>query len=203
MTDIYVRGVRRRGSDEAKKRGKASVLITLSHDEKTEQYEIDEGTYREIGCPLSGENLDGDRLLLIKETDERRRALKRALNALSYSDKSKSALAMRLRALGFSKEAVEYAIDECMAHGYISEERSLETMISGLANRSLLGPYKIIPRLLSRGYRLETIRAVIKRLTDNGEIDFESGKERLFEKNPTPQSAEEKQKLLHKYGYIK
>ena len=66
--------------------------ITVSIGSGESKYEISEGTYREIGSPLSGCYIDEGSLEVIRGEDERRRCLKRALRILEYSDKSKSAL---------------------------------------------------------------------------------------------------------------
>ena len=86
--------------------------------------------------------------------------------------------------------------------GYIDEKRQLERLISEYANRKLLGPRKITPRLLAKGYNIGDIKEVYLRLSRSGEIDIEENKERLLEKHlGSGRDSEEVRRILFKYGY--
>lgn len=182
---------------EGKARTHLRIKVDFGQEQKT--FTVSEGTYREIGCPLSGEIIDGEALeQLIREGGERD-ALKRALSILSYADNNKKSLARKLYLAGFNKSEVEYALRECIAHGYIDERRQLERLIISL-HEKLIGPSKIYARLLSKGYSGADISAVMSRLASDGELDFSESKRRLLEKF-RPEGHLEKQKLLYKYGY--
>ena len=62
------------------------VVIDGESDGKKTKYTITEGTYREIGCPLSGEVLEDEEAELLVKRDEERRALAKALSILAYAD---------------------------------------------------------------------------------------------------------------------
>ena len=186
------------------KEGKAPlVIITALNDEKKQKYVISEGTYREIGCPLSGEELDGDSLYILCTEDEKRRALAKALRILSYADNNKLSLKRKLRLAGFSTAAVDYAISECVMLGYVNEEAQIERIILKHASE-LLGPYKIKAKLMARQYSSSLVSKTLSALISRGEIDFKECKLKLLstklDKNAT---YDEKMKLLYKYGYIK
>lgn len=179
------------------------VIITALENDKRKKYVISEGTYREIGCPLSGEKIDGDSLAVLCAEDERRRALQKSLNVLSYADNNKTALRRKLRMAGFSSEATEAAISECVMHGYINEERQAERLVLKHAGE-LLGPYKIKAKLAARYYSPALITKTIRALEERGEIDFKKNRDALIcVKLGTDASYEEKRKLLYKYGYVK
>ena len=78
----------------------------------------------------------------------------------------------------------------------------LARLIEEDANRKLLGPKKIIPRLLSKGFSLVDIRAAFEELCDSGEIDIDRNRELLLDKYlGDMRDAEQVKKLLFKYGY--
>ena len=186
------------------KEGKAPlVIITALENDKRKKYVISEGTYREIGCPLSGEEIDGDSLYVLCAEDERRRALQKSLNILSYADNNKTALRRKLRMAGFSKEASESAISECVMHGYIDEEKQAERLVLKHA-AELLGPYRIKAKLAARYYSPALITKTIRALEERGEIDFKKNKALLISaKLGSDATYEEKMKLLYRYGYLK
>ena len=163
-------------------------------------YTVSEGTYREIGCPLSDEILDGDMLSHIVKEHGRREAMKKALNILSYADNNSKNLYRKLIMAGFSKDDATYAVTECIKLGYIDEERQLQRLVYIMWERDLLGPAKIFAKLAAKGYRQSEISRTIDALRQNGEIDFaKSQKELLMKKAPA--TYEEKQKILFRYGY--
>jgi len=178
------------------------VIITALNGEKKQKYTITEGTYREIGCPLSGEEIDGDALSTLINEDEKRRALLKSLNVLSYGDNNKKALFLKLLRSGFSKNAAEYAITECVMHGYIDEARQVERLVLKHTSE-LLGPHKIRAKLISRQYSPALINKTIRALEERGKIDFKKNKEALLsEKLGADATYQDKMKLLYRYGYI-
>lgn len=186
-----------------KLKGKSKDLVELcvlcGSDEK--RYTISEGTYREVGCPLSDEEIDDGTLEKISHA-ESRACLKKALSILSYGDNSKRRLAERLVRYGFSKDLARAAVIECCQLGYLDEERQLKISVSKLANSALFGREKILPRLVCAGYPSRLVLSVIDKLVFEGEIDFERTKATLIEKKlPSDASDEERKKLLYKYGH--
>ena len=186
-------------------KGKTTVLVELTillDGEKT-KYTINEGTYRKIGCPLSGEIIDGDSFDVLSREDEERRALIKALAILAYADNSKRRLFSKLVTHGFSREIAKSTVEECVRLGYINEEGQLERFILKYCDE-LLGPKKIIAKLAARSYSPAQISKIIKTLEAQGKIDFTQSRERLLaEKLPDGASYEERIKLLYKYGYTR
>ena len=89
-----------------------------------------------------------------------------------------------------------------VSRGYVNEKNQLERLIVIEANQKLRGPLKIIPALVNKGYSSSDVREVLKRLADEGEIDFSANAERLIEKKlPADADGEEIKKLLYKNGY--
>ena len=176
------------------------VIITALNGEKKQKYTITEGTYREIGCPLSDELIDADSLELLEREHRRRCAMKKALNILAYADNNSKNLYRKLLTAGFSREEASITVKECIRLGYIDEERQLERLIIGLWERDLLGPARIYAKLCSKGYNPPQVSAVMGRLRQAGEIDFGKSRRALIEKKH-PETFEERQKILYKYGY--
>ena len=178
------------------------VVITALTDQKRVRYTISEGTYREIGCPLSGEEIEGESLTLMCLEDEKRRALQKSLNVLSLADNNQRTLLFKLRSAGFSREACEYAITECVMRGYIDEKRQAERLVLKYYSE-LLGPYKIKAKLAAKRYSPSLISATLRTLEEKGEINFkENSKTLISSKLGADAEYEDKMKLLHKYGYI-
>ena len=177
------------------------VILTVESEGKRTKYTITEGTYREIGCPLSGEEIDSGALECIEREDEQRRAVAKALSLLSYTDNNKKRLYSKLVMAGFSSNAAANAVKECVMYGYINEERQIENLVLRY-HRELNGPSRIFAKLSARGYDSKQIRKVIARLTESGEVDFESAKQELIEKKLGCDASEEDvKKLLYKNGY--
>ena len=186
-------------------KGEKTVLVTLDIeiDGIRKKYTVSEGTYREIGCPLSGEEIDEEFFLILSTEDEKRRALAKSLNVLSYADNNKRALTGKLLRAGFSREAIEYAVTECVMRGYIDEARQAERLIMK-HYAELLGPHKIKAKLQARQFSSALISKALCTLEEQGEIDFKENRARLLrEKLGADASYDEKMKLLYKYGYLR
>ena len=185
-----------------KKDDKSSlVILSLFLDGQRQKYTISEGTYREIGCPLSGSLLNEYELEVIVKKDEERRCMIKALNILAYADNNERNLTLKLLRAGFSKDNVLDTVKECTRLGYINEERQAERLIIRCAEQ-LFGPRKIISKLVSRGYSPSLSKRLISSLELKGEIDFSEQKKLLLEKKLSDGSdPEEKKKLLYRYGY--
>lgn len=184
--------------------------IKYSDSGKTAAVEFTDGSSLTVeadvldGCAVAvGEALcECDRDVLLS-SDEYLRALKKALSILSYSDNSKRALKRKLAEAGYSRSAAQRAVERVVELGYVDEQRQLERLI--LSNtEQLFGPYKIITRLLSKGYDLSSVRCALNDLTESGRVDFEENLNTLIlKKLGESPDADEKEKLLHKYGYRK
>ena len=178
------------------------VVIDGESDGKKTKYTITEGTYREIGCPLSGEVLeDGEAELLVRR-DEERRALAKALSILAYADNGEKQLKIKLMRGGFSKSAIDETVKECVRRGYIDDLRIIENAVLKLASE-LQGKKKIAAKLVTKGFSAGAVMKTVLRLEAEGKIDFTEARRRLIaEKLPPESTKEEKLKLLHRYGHI-
>ena len=68
------------------------VVIDVTIGGERKKYTVNEGTYRAIGCPLSGDLADADALASLERADAERRAMVKALNILSYADNNERML---------------------------------------------------------------------------------------------------------------
>ena len=178
------------------------VVIDGESDGKKTKYTITEGTYREIGCPLSGEVLEDEEAELLVRRDEERRALAKALSILTYADNGENQLKIKLMRHGFSKSAIDETVKECVRRGYIDDLRIIENAVLKLA-ADYQGKKKIIAKLVAKGFSAGTVMKTVVRLEAEGKIDFTEARRRLIsEKLPPESTKEEKLKLLHRYGYI-
>ena len=178
------------------------ICITVSIYGENRRYIVRISVYEEIGMPHKGDVIDEDALYALTLGDEYYRAKRAALSILSYGDNNEKTLHTKLRTRGISDEVATDVVHEMVSLGYIDEHRQLERLITEEANRKLHGPRKIVPRLLSKGYRSSDIRSVLYSLCDSGEIDLAENKERMLDKHlGDSRDTEEVKKLLYKYGY--
>ena len=178
------------------------ICITVSVDGENHRYTVRTSVYEEIGMPHKGAVIDEDALYALTLGDEYYRAKRAALSILSYGDNNEKTLRTKLRTRGISDGVATDVVREMVSLGYIDELRQLERLIIEAANRKLLGPRKIVPRFVSKGYRLADIKAVLVSLCGSGEIDLDENKERLLDKHlGDSRDTEEVKKLLYKYGY--
>ena len=186
-------------------KGEKNVLVTLviEVDGVNKKYTVSEGTYREIGCPLSGENTDEAALMRISGEDEEHRAMAKALRILAYADNNERTLMRKLITAGFCREVAAETVRECVRLGYVDEHRQAERIIAKCA-AELYGPRKMLKKLVDRGYSPALGKKIISELENSGELDFlEMKSELLARKLSSDATYDERQKLLHKYGYIK
>ena len=189
-------------SIRTKEKKSALVILEIATEGGANKYTLSEGTYREIGCPLSGEIIDEASLYVIIEEDERRRCLQKALRILSFSDNSERGLYLKLLKSGFDKEASLGAVEECVSLGYVDERRQIERIIRHFANDGI-GPYKILRKLLSGRYKKELCFLTLRELEESDEVNFARMRENLIcEKLSEDATPEERRKLLYRYGFI-
>ena len=178
------------------------ICITVSIDGENHRYTVRISVYEEIGMPHKGDVIDEDALYALTLADEYYRAKRAALSILSFGDNNERTLHTKLRTRGISDEVATDVVHEMVSLGYIDEARQLERLITEAANRKLHGPRKIVPHLMSKGYRSSDIKSVLSSLCDSGEIDFEENKERLLDKHlGDSRDTEAVKKLLYKHGY--
>ena len=97
---------------------------------------------------------------------------------------------------------MEITVGEMKALGYIEDFRQLLSIIERLVNIQNIGPLKIIPKLIAKGYKKEKIEAAIDSLLCDGVIDFEAAKEQLIKRKLSDGiDGEAKQQLLYKNGF--
>lgn len=181
---------------------KKLLLLDISEQGERSRYTVSEPFYISIGSPCVGQAFSESEFDLIKSEDTRIGAMKKALSILSYADNSEAELAVKLVKKGYSKEVSSLAAKEMVRLGYIDEERQLRRHVLREANINLAGYSKFLPKLLSRGYSRERIKAVTAALISEGEIDFRKNALRLIEKKlPKDADGIQKKTLLYKNGY--
>ena len=180
----------------SKKRMQIGILE--SGDEYT--YTVTEATYKAIGSPICGYDLSVSDLGTVRFEDEYIRALKKAADCLSASDKSKFALKIKLLKAGFSAEASDVALERLCELGYLNEERQLERAVVREANYNLRGRHYIKRKLASKGYSASAVSRAIDTLVMHGEIDFSANFEHLVAKKGAS-SDEDRLALAYKFGY--
>ena len=174
------------------------IGILESGDEYT--YTVTEATYKALGSPMCGYELSVADLGTVRFEDEYIRALKKAADCLSASDKSKFALKIKLLKAGFSSEASDVALERLCELGYLDEERQLERAVEREANYNLRGRHYIKRKLVSKGYSSSLISRAIDALVGRGAIDFDANFESLVAKKGAS-SDEERLAIAYKYGY--
>ena len=188
-------------SVKTKENNAAVVNIWVMADGERKKYTVNEGTYREIGCPLSGDTVNSEDLALISMRDEERRARRAALGILGYGDNSEARLKLKLKHHGVRSSVSEAIAKEMVSLGYINEDRQITSLVMK-CSESLLGRRKITARLIAKGYRKGDIDRVIDSLVFSGEIDFKKNAKKLIEQKLTaPYTKEDVKKLLYKSGY--
>ena len=178
------------------------VCITVSGEGECRRYTVRSSVYEELGMPHKGAVIDEDALYALTLADEYYRAKRAALSILSFGDNNERTLHTKLRTRGISDKVATDVVHEMVSLGYIDEARQLERLITEAANRKLHGPRKIVPHLMSKGYRLSDIKVTLFSLCESGEIDFEENKESVLNKHlGDSRDREQVKKLLYKYGY--
>ena len=181
---------------------KKLLLLGVSEEGERSRYTVSESFYIGLGSPLSGYVFSDSELEVVREEDDRIRATKKALSILSYADNNEKSLENKLTRAGFSRRVSRRVTEEMATLGYIDEERQLRRLILKEANLNLCGYSKLLPKLVSKGYRAQSVKAVVLSLVSEGEIDFKANAKKLIEKRlPEDASITEKKALLYKNGY--
>lgn len=176
---------------------KGYLRIGIECGEEKIPLTVSEREYADCGSLLTGDAIDSDALTALKMADERYRACVKALRVLSYGDNSEGMLMRKLQMAGISRDIAEEVVSEMVSRGYINTRRQLEKLVANEVNLRNSGPMKLIPKLISKGYKKSEIVEAIDTLTSRGEIDFDAAKERLLR----GVAEDEVKKVLYKNGY--
>ena len=179
------------------KNGRVSVGVDDGGDVKV--YSISAAVYASM-CFVVGGKLSDDELCELSLVDAEYRAIKKALSLLSYSDKNKRELYIRLVRDGHSREHARTAVEYCLERGYINEDDQLGRLVLREANVNLRGPRYICEKLVAKGYSRDGIDAAIDSLVESGEIDFVINFDTLCDKKGVSDPAE-RRALAYKYGF--
>lgn len=176
---------------------KGYLRVGISGENGEFSLTVSEREYAEAGSPLSRDALDEDTVTALRAADEKYRAKLKALRVLSYGDNSEGMLMRKLLSAGISRDIAHTVVCEMVSRGYINSRRQLEKLISNEVNLKNSGPMKLVPRLISKGYKKSEIIDVMEELRARGEIDFDAAKERLLR----DASQDDVKKILYKNGY--
>ena len=178
------------------------LRLGISEGEESLNFTVTRTVYSSVGRPTVGEELDSYAMDEIKYSDECRRAEKKALSLLAFSDNSVKGLSRKLTERGFRREIADDIAEEMVRLGYIKEDDQLERLILNSASLSLKGPAKIMPALVNKGYPISRVRRVMNDLVDRGELDFEKIKLRILEKHGVDTGdTDSARALLYKHGF--
>lgn len=180
---------------------KGYIRVGVELDGVKHHFTVTEAEYREAGSPLTRDILTRDTFSALQYGDMRYRAMLKALRILSFGDNSELMLSRKLFSAGFSRDIIEEAVSECVRLGYINSKRQLKNLIINEVNNKNQGMAKIVPKLISKGYRRADIEEVADMLSESGEIDFSGARERLILKLGENPDSEKIKKTLYKNGH--
>lgn len=161
---------------------------------------VSEDDYSAIGSPSVDSLIsEGDYRSLLRRS-KRSGALDDALRILSYGDNNKATLVRKLTSRGYDAISASEVADALEEKGYVNERDQAYRYVLSLANTKMMGPKKIYPYLLSRGYKKEDIDEGIAEAISRDELDFARIKTALILKH-RPKDEEEEKKLLYKHGF--
>ena len=177
-------------------------VIGVEKDGATEILTVSEAQYSSLGSPAVKDEIDEQLFARLSGYGEYNKAMKKALNILSFGDNSTKTLKMKLIRGGIKAELAGEISKEMLRLGYINERRQLETLIEREVNEGLSGPRKIIPKLIGKGYAADEIKTVFKMLVERGDINLDATKRKLIEKKlGSPCNDGEIKKILYKHGF--
>ena len=179
-----------------------TLTLLVETEGGTHSYTLKAAQYRALGAPSAGDVLTGEAYTLLSEASREGEAILRAVKILSFGDHSARALCRKLRERGFGREEAEAAVVHMIACGYIREEEQATRMVTSLANRKCWGRRRILAYLVGKGYEASTVRAAIAAAEAEGDIDFDTLRERLIsEKCGENATEEERRALLYRQGF--
>ena len=179
---------------------KGILSLGVSEGEEISRFTLDASFVAESGLAVG--EIDDQDLIGIKSRDLYIKGKRKALSLLAFSDNSKKTLMVKLLRFGLDRAMAESIVSEMCDLGYINEDAQLFRMIERLANGQLIGPKKILARLVSKGYSPSDIKRAMREMTDSGEIDFAENKRLLLEKYSVEDGDTElENKILYKSGF--
>lgn len=177
------------------------MLLYVATDVGVEKLTVTGRAYRDAGSPTVGEEIEAV-ISDIRLSDEYYRAERKALSLLAYADNNKKNLMAKLQRAGFSRDVSSDTVEEMVRLGYVKEDEQLKRLILNEANVKLSGRYKLLPKLLAKGYSKGLVDRILDELVDLGEVDFELNRRKLLAtKLGDDRSPEVVAALLYKYGY--
>ncbi|MDD4772104.1 MAG: regulatory protein RecX [Eubacteriales bacterium] len=126
---------------------------------------------------------------------ERERAIKAAVNILTYADNTETKLRGKLAVRKFSREAIDAAVAYVIGRGWLNEEKQAVAIIRYLADVKLFGRRRILQEMVKRGFRRSVIDGC-----DFDDIDFTENCRRLWEKRGYTED-EKTRAYLNRAGY--
>ena len=179
---------------------KGILSLGIFEGEEISRYALDSAFIEKAG--LSMGEIDADSYSAIKARDLYIRGKRKALSLLSFADNSKRNLLVKLLRFGLDRQTAEKIVDEMEELGYVNEDGQISRLVERLANGQLIGPKKIVAKLVAKGYHPDAIRRVIRSLAESGEVDFSENKRLLLERYSIDEGdTEEENKVLYKNGY--
>ena len=179
------------------------MLVTLriaGVSPRVHTYRVTDAEYREAGCPVEEETVEGEAFAALTEREDTRLAYERALKILAAGDNTAAALLRKLRERGFSASVSEKAVKRAEEQGYIREEEMLLRQLSLYAKR-LWGPRKFLPALLQKGFSRETVGLAMETAAREGIYQKEAVRQALLDEF-SPKTEAEAKALLYKYGFF-
>ena len=178
------------------------IVLSIVKDEKRykKSLTITEDDYSAIGSPSVDEQLSESAYKALKRRTKKTGAIDDSLRILSFGDNNRASLKRKLTARGYDSSSIDAAIEKMCELGYINEPDQAYRYVISLANNKKIGPKRIYPYLISRGYKKEDIDNALRKAIDDKEIDFSKIKSSLILKY-RPENEEEEKALLFRHGF--
>lgn len=178
------------------------ITLYIKRDAKSykKSLKISDDDYSMLGCPGVDDEITESSYRALIRRAKKTGALDDALRILSYGDNNSAALKRKLSARGYDSHSIAATIEKLSESGYINEKDQAYRYVISLANRKKIGPKKIYPYLLSRGYKKQDIDDAIRLAVSKKEIDFQKIKDDLILKF-RPADEDEERALMYKHGF--
>ncbi|MBO4212946.1 MAG: RecX family transcriptional regulator [Clostridia bacterium] len=179
-----------------------TVTVTISADGKSEKRYLLLPEAFVIDERLAKGEISPEEFERIEKESKKCRAYLRGANILGYGANSEKKLTEKLQKRGFDRESAAAAAKKLQKDGFIDEENDAANKAFACA-RKLWGKKRIVAKLYESGYREDTIKAAVERLS---EVDFVENCKKLIAKKvkALPTDRKELDKLiafLIRYGY--
>lgn len=138
---------------------------------------------REFLAPFAvseGDEIDEETAEELEDAEKKTYAVSKALDALSFGNLSRSALARKLRIkYGTEKKHADFAADYAVLHGYIDEKHQAERIAELCVRTKKWGKRRIVSDLISKGYPKNVAECAADSVND---ADYEAALRSLVEK---------------------